>query len=367
MVEETALAKITEAERLLSTITEIGDARKFLSIARGLVTTAAKEYKAAETINDSIEERDNAYETAVKAGELRLNAESTLGELIRIEQESGRLGKSSTDGTLYLKDYGLTKQDSSRAKNIFEHRDLISKAVEQARRSKDIPTRKGLELMIRTIPKYPAPFSPVPQIEPDDNQYIYTGDYTILYDKLDDNSVDLFFTDPPYDKKSLYLFEGLAELAQAKLKPGGLCLAYSGQSHLNEVIRLMSVHLDYWWVFSIFITGNELRIWSKKLWVRWKPVIVFSKRPTNGRVTDTWFCDYVQGSGQDKRFHKWGQSVQEATYWIEALVPETGLVADPFCGAGTIPLACKLTKRRWLATEKNEDIAITARKRLQGG
>ncbi len=194
---------------------------------------------------------------------------------------------------------------------------------------------------------------------------IYTGDYSLLYQLLPDNSVDLFFTDPPYDKESIELFGRLAKLAQAKLKPSGLCLTYSGQSHLNEVFASMSQHLDYWWTFAIFITGDELRIWSKNLWVRWKPVLVFTKRPSNGRLTDTWCCDHISGVGGDKRFHKLGQNVQEAAYWIEMLTPVNGLVVDPFCGAGTIPLACKLTNRRWLATDIDEKAAALARKRLQ--
>jgi DNA modification methylase len=194
---------------------------------------------------------------------------------------------------------------------------------------------------------------------------IITGDINELRHYLADNSVDLFFTDPPYDSNAIGLFGELAKLAQEKLKPGGLCLTYSGQSHLNEIFTAMSQHLDYWWTFAIFITGAELRIWNKKLWVRWKPVIVFAKRPNNGRLTDTWCCDYIRGGGEDKRFHKWGQNVEEAIYWIEMLTPGNGLVIDPFCGGGTIPLACKLTNRRWLATEIDEKTAAIARKRLQ--
>ena len=41
-------------------------------------------------------------------------------------------------------------------------------------------------------------------------------------------------TDPPYGQVALY--ERLAELAAAKLKPGGLCLAYAGQFYLPEVM-----------------------------------------------------------------------------------------------------------------------------------
>jgi len=37
----------------------------------------------------------------------------------------------------------------------------------------------------------------------------------------------------------------------AKLKPGGLCLAYPGQVHLPQVLAAMAKHLRYWWTFAI--------------------------------------------------------------------------------------------------------------------
>lgn len=360
------LAKINEARVFLAEVKEIPNCRKLLAMAKGFVIAARNEYKAAKTIKESKDDKEAALDTAINAGELRLLAEARLGELLKeqIRHDGGRpLKNTDNDVSVFLKAYGITQKDSSRAQGLADHQDLIPEVIEKAKRVGDIPTRKGLEFLIRSIPKTPAPPPSELPITPDNN--ILDKDFHILEDELEDNSVDLFFTDPPYEKESLYLYSDLAKLAQAKLKPSGICLAYSGQSHLNQIFNLMSEHLDYWWTFAIFITGAELRIWNKKLWVRWKPVLAFTKRPSNGRLTDSWFCDYVQGSGKDKRFHKWGQSVQEAAYWIEALVPENGLVVDPFCGGGTIPLACKLLGRQWLATEIDRNMAMKARQRLE--
>jgi methylase of polypeptide subunit release factors len=126
----------------------------------------------------------------------------------------------------------------------------------------------------------------------------------------------------------------------------------------------MIKHLDYWWIFGVNQTGHEARIWVNRLWVGWKPIVAFTKRPANGRLTNTWLRDWFRGEGEDKRFHDWGQDIREALYWIEALCPKRGLVVDPFCGGGTIPLACKIAKRKWLATEVNKRTAAVARKRL---
>jgi len=62
---------------------------------------------------------------------------------------------------------------------------------------------------------------------------ILIGDLDLLWKRLEDDSVDLFLSDPPYTQIDLY--ERLAELAAAKLKSGGLCLAHAGAvSNLNR-------------------------------------------------------------------------------------------------------------------------------------
>lgn len=261
-------------------------------------------------------------------------------------------------------DKGWTQQET--AKDLGISRPSVVKAIKIATAIEEYPdlARKKGEAILSEYKRRQKTKEVESKPRYQEGSGIITGDNSLLYDKLEDDTVDLFFTDPPYNENSINLFNKLAALAQTKLKPGGLCLTYSGQSHLDEVFKAMSEHLDYWWTFAIFITGNELRIWSKNLWIRWKPILVFTKRLSSKRLTDTWCCDYISGGGQDKRSHKEGQNIQEAAYWIEALTPENGLVVDPFCGAGTIPLACKLTNRRWLATEKDQETAAIARKRL---
>lgn len=195
---------------------------------------------------------------------------------------------------------------------------------------------------------------------------ILTGDMGLLYEKLEDDSVDLFFTDPPYHDEHTALFGRLGELAQAKLKPGGLLLCYSGQMFIPRVLVELVAHLDYWWLFALKHSGGHIQIWNRKLWNDWKPVLVFAKRPIPSSPVDRdeWVQDFVQGGGTDKKFHDWGQDAREATYWIEKLTPVGGLVVDPFCGGGAIPAACKATGRRWLATELDAANAATSRSRV---
>jgi len=372
MAKETLPAVISEFETVLSTINNVHDARKMVALAQGFITTARKEYRASELTNEVKEDRDRAYDTAVKAGELRLMAEAKLGELIISEREAGRLAKQTDNqftsgtrnGTSTLKNIGITFDDSARAQKIAEHKDLIPEVVSTAIKNRDIPTRKQMESLILEKQRQSGKEARATQARKDypEGANILDGDMALLNDAIQDNTVSLFFTDPPYDLASVELFERLALLANAKLKDGGLLLTYSGQTHLPLVINAMAKYLDYWWTFAVLHSGAELRIWSKRLWNTWKPIIVFSK--PGQRLTNEWVMDYIRGSGEDKEYHKWGQPVQEATYWIETLTKADDLVVDPFCGGGTIPLACLLTGRQWLATEINPENASLARQRL---
>ena len=47
------------------------------------------------------------------------------------------------------------------------------------------------------------------------------GDMKTLGENIPDNSIDLIFTDPPYNEASLSLYGDLAKLADRVLKPGG--------------------------------------------------------------------------------------------------------------------------------------------------
>lgn len=150
------LAIVNRYEKGLAQITDINDMRRVMSALKGLAIAVDREYKAAQTLTEGKEVRDDAYYAAVKVGVLRLKAEARLGELIRQEQEAGRLAtrgqpkKSSTVAT--LKDYGLNKFDSHRAQQMAGHQDLIPilEAKAQERRG-DIPTRKDFEILLKEI------------------------------------------------------------------------------------------------------------------------------------------------------------------------------------------------------------------------
>lgn len=192
---------------------------------------------------------------------------------------------------------------------------------------------------------------------------VVTGDFREVGVQVPDGAVDLIFTDPPYDRDSVDLYDGLASFAARVLKPGGSCIAYFGQHTLPEVVDAMRQHLRFWWTLAVIHTGQTKHLTGVKVIVTWKPLLWFVKE--TGNITRDLVMDSIR-SEREKDAHDWQQGLPEALYYIEKLAPESGLVVDPFCGGGTTCLAAKQLGRRYLAFEKDETVAARARGRLAG-
>jgi hypothetical protein len=77
-----------------------------------------------------------------------------------------------------------------------------------------------------------------------DADNIRVGDFRTALTDLLDGSVDLIFTDPPYDKNSIHLYQQLGELAARVLCEDGSLVCYAGQYALFDIPRLMTTAPD---------------------------------------------------------------------------------------------------------------------------
>jgi hypothetical protein len=195
---------------------------------------------------------------------------------------------------------------------------------------------------------------------------IHTGHMNRLFRILDDDSVDLFITDPPWEKKALPVYSELGKLAQQKLKPGGFCLVLCGQLYLDNVISRLAESLDWYWLCAVKLDANANggRIWPRKMTNGFRPILMFTKRPAPARPEHQWIADLLRRPNTDKSHHKHGQSVGDSQYYIERLTLPGELCVDPFVGGGTVPEICATTKRKFIGTELNPGIAAAARARV---
>lgn len=194
-----------------------------------------------------------------------------------------------------------------------------------------------------------------------DTLNVHHGDFRQIGNIIDDGSIDLIFTDLPYDEGSVGLYGDLAAFAARVLRPGGWCLAYTGQTFLPKVLNLMSEHLTYGWIFGIQHSGGDLRYRKLRLQNKWKPIVAFYKPPLN--VWWDWFTDFVTG-GKEKADHEWQQAEGEASHFVRGLCPAKGIICDTFCGSGTTCVAAVKSGRRYVAFDIDQNSAHTTRVRL---
>jgi len=229
----------------------------------------------------------------------------------------------------------------------------VSQIVTQVQKEEDTATKreelaeKGAELV------------------PPEGTRIESGDFRgELGQDIPADSIDLIFTDPSYGEDYLDLWGPLAELAVKVLKPGRFLLTYCGKLYLPSILAKLGEHLEYYWIAGKYYDQGHSFFRSKKIWDQWRPILIYQKP---GAPTDhEWFLDMIRmGSREEaKEFHDYGQSVEDAKYYISKLTVPGEIVLDVCCGSGTIVIAAKLSNRRAIGFDVDESLTKITKARL---
>jgi DNA modification methylase len=202
-----------------------------------------------------------------------------------------------------------------------------------------------------------------PDIPEEYRNQIVTGDARELAERIPDESIDLIFTDPPYDKGSLPLYKLLSHIANRVLKPDGFLLTYSSDAWFRQVQAQLESTLDFYALLCVWEPGMNGRVFNKHLIRGWRPV--FLMQPKGATALTPWIPDSLSSTFRDKSYHGWGQNELPAKIWIRYLCDADGIVFDPFTGGGTVPAVCKMLGRNYVAFEIDPDTAEKARERVQ--
>lgn len=336
--------------------------------------------QVAVTVDEAKDIRDKAAALAAYArqkndvemerwvAEIKLRAITRIGEISRELEEAPGLrtdkplasnGKRSKAET--LKAAGISTSAAHRAEKLAEHKEqveaYIAKKAGQRQPVKYTEALAAVEHNAREqkaaeILKAPAPVYA---------DGLHVGDFRFLAEQIADESVELVFTDPPYDSDSTPLFADAARVAARILRPGGSLLTYCGQTQLPRALELCGQHLRYWWICAALDPGSQQRMNRYGVICQWKPLLWFVKG-TRGDV-QTLTLDVVAGP-REKAAHPWQQAEDEAAYYIEKLTGPRGLVVDFFAGGGTTLAAARRLGRPSIGFEIDPHHAASATRRL---
>jgi DNA modification methylase len=196
-----------------------------------------------------------------------------------------------------------------------------------------------------------------------DNIDLIEGDFREECKDIADNSIDLIFTDPPYNKGWLPFYEPLGKIAFRVFKEGGSLVMYAGHYALPQIFNYMkNSGLKYWWQIVVTHPGSSARMFSRNVSVTYKPLLWYAKGPEPkilGYIEDS-----VESQRPDKTLHQWIQSTDEAEHVISKLTNPNDVVLDPLIGTGTTAIAALKLNRRFIGIDASAEMLATARNRI---
>ena len=286
------------------------------------------------------------------------------------DEETGKVSE------IIAKKTGLSPRTYERAKTIIENgseevkeklrsnKTTISKEYDKIQRDRK---RQELLSQLNNIQSSTNPLN--------NNCKLFHGDFIELQKEIADSSIDLIFTDPPYGKEYLPLYQELARLAVRVLKPGGSLVFFVGHIILDEVIRIFhnfslnnninNLGLKYWWTLAVKHSGNHQKIHPRHVFAEWKPLLwyVEGERANDLTISNT-IGDYIESTPPSKLLHEWQQSTVEEEYIIKNLTIENQSILDPMMGSGTTGIAALNLKRKFIGIEKDGNTCNIAKERI---
>ena len=196
-----------------------------------------------------------------------------------------------------------------------------------------------------------------------DNIHLIEGDFIEKCKEIPDNSIDLIFTDPPYQRGWLPFYETLGKIAFRVLKEGGSLVMYAGHYALPQIFDYMkNSGLKYWWEIVVTHPGSSARMFSRNVSVTYKPLLWYAKGP-RPKILE-FIKDSVESKRPDKTLHPWIQSTDEAEHVISKLTNPNDVVLDPLIGTGTTAIAALKLNRRFIGIDASAEMLATARNRI---
>jgi hypothetical protein len=203
---------------------------------------------------------------------------------------------------------------------------------------------------------------------------IITGDSLDWLRAQPDDSVAACVTDAPYGLGIEY--DGWREASNAEehwnwlkpywiemkriVQPGGVIVIWQGYKYLR--------HLQDWFEGCLIVANCYT---ARKL-QQWEPICKWTKPggPVQRKMPawNDWILSdmFDKSSSRNHRaVHPCPKGLKHCQRIIDRYTVRGSLVVDPFCGVGTIPLACKLEGRGFIGIERSEKFASLARRRIE--
>ena len=179
---------------------------------------------------------------------------------------------------------------------------------------------------------------------------------TELHKHVTSQSIDVIFTEPPYEKEAIAAYTDLAYFAMKTLKPGGLLLILAGSQHLPEIYHRMSempgINYRHHFVYnapSANGTNRDARVYTKQ-----QPLLCYA----SGDYAGEWQDELIACTEQ-KAKHE--EAVRLA---LSKFVTAGMVVCDPMMGQGAVGAAALDLGCSFIGSDINEDCVADAQRNI---
>jgi hypothetical protein len=135
-----------------------------------------------------------------------------------------------------------------------------------------------------------------------------------------------------------------------------------GQSYLDEIMTMMTAHLDYYWTAAYLTPGQPTPLRQRQVNTTWKPLLMFTRKGDayRGKI----FGDVFVSDAPEKGPHDWGQSVSGMAAVVTQVCLPGQWILDPFCGGGSTGIASLMHSCLFHGVEIDEANVNISRRRL---
>ncbi len=201
---------------------------------------------------------------------------------------------------------------------------------------------------------------------------IYCGDCLELMKQIEDKSVDLVITDPPYNigKKGVdsgeeLLKRDISEIYRV-LKDNSYFVTFCSIAKLGEVINyVQNVGFIYKWQLITYYSNINNVLYAPLGRSVYASILVFSKGnpKRKGYILDVF--KIVLKSKEPKIGHPTPKPIEVLEKIIHSCSKEGDIILDCYIGSGSVALACIKENREFIGFEINPEYVKIANKRLK--
>ncbi len=207
---------------------------------------------------------------------------------------------------------------------------------------------------------------------------IIKGDCINFLKNLPNNCIDLIITDPPYGNNAAYGWNN--KTIKNNKNPLINCLALA---ECYRVLRKNSTmynftnwkHYPFLVEFIMKYTKFKIRhliVWKKHNfglgWAfrhQYELILVLEKGKPKYNLTDFSDVQTCSHINHNKANHPHEKPVDLIIKMIQHSSKEGDVILDPFCGSGSVCVACQKRGRKWIGIDIDEEYVEMARERIE--